>query len=106
MGGRTLPRAQPTTVAKRGMALGPRTLSLRMDGLFTQCCVAAIIFFVPQDLVFCAGLFAYWHNMASSISPCKKHQNVDDAIEEFKAKKGLEKVSVSGKIGGKYVTIE
>merc|ERR1712232_1102149 len=100
MGGTALrPFSQPAPrQLTRNMAAGyappakPIPLSIRMDGLFTQCCIAAVIYFVPQDIVFLAGLIMFWHSTASTVSPCKKYSDVDAAIEEFKAKKGLEKV--------------
>merc|ERR1712107_441201 len=85
---------QRPSMGARSMATGPVPLSIRMDGLFTQCCIAAVIYFVPQDLVFVGGLLAHWHSRASAISPCKTHKDVDEAIEEYKAKKGLDKVKV------------
>ncbi|CAJ1461913.1 unnamed protein product [Effrenium voratum] len=40
----------------------PRPLSVRYDGLMTQCVVAALVYFVPQDVVFLGGLFYVWHS--------------------------------------------
>merc|ERR1719230_2371419 len=73
----------------------PRPLTLRMDSLMVKCTTAALIYFVPQDLVFIAGLVMAWHSKATSISPCKKQADVESAVEAFKAKKGLEDVNVS-----------
>eukprot|EP00927_Polykrikos_kofoidii_P061432 TRINITY_DN5626_c0_g2_i1.p1 TRINITY_DN5626_c0_g2~~TRINITY_DN5626_c0_g2_i1.p1 ORF type:complete len:122 (+),score=10.46 TRINITY_DN5626_c0_g2_i1:81-446(+) len=73
----------------------PRPLSIRYDSLMVQCTVAAVIYFVPQDLVFLAGLFTAWHNKASTISPCHRQADVETAVEQFKAKKGLESIQVS-----------
>ncbi|CAE7569136.1 ESYT3 [Symbiodinium natans] len=73
----------------------PRPLSIRGDGLVLQCISAALIYFVPQDAVFLGGLFYLWHNTATSISPKVKKDDADAAVEEFKAKKGLENVKVS-----------
>merc|ERR1712187_895045 len=73
----------------------PRPLSIRMDSLMFKCVVAALIYFVPQDLVFLTGLVMAWHSKASSISPCKKQPDVESAVEAFKAKKGLEDINVS-----------
>merc|ERR1719469_69802 len=77
-----------------GRSHSPSLLSLRMDSLFVKCTTSALIYFVPQDLVFLAGLFMVWHGKSTSISPCKKQADVDAAVEEFKAKKGLDNVSV------------
>mmetsp|Transcript_17151 Transcript_17151/g.30079 ORF Transcript_17151/g.30079 Transcript_17151/m.30079 type:complete len:121 (+) Transcript_17151:74-436(+) len=72
----------------------PRPLSIRGDSLMVQCVVAALVYFVPQDIVFLGGLFWSWHTTASLTSPKAKQADADSAVEEFKAKKGLEKVSV------------
>eukprot|EP00931_Biecheleriopsis_adriatica_P078936 TRINITY_DN52356_c0_g1_i1.p1 TRINITY_DN52356_c0_g1~~TRINITY_DN52356_c0_g1_i1.p1 ORF type:complete len:140 (+),score=37.09 TRINITY_DN52356_c0_g1_i1:55-420(+) len=88
----------PAVPATRGFAQAvrsPRPLSIRMDGLFTQCVVAAVIYFVPQDLVFLGGLFYCWHHTASTASPKQKQADAEAAVEEFKAKKGLSDVKVS-----------
>mmetsp|Transcript_73334 Transcript_73334/g.101767 ORF Transcript_73334/g.101767 Transcript_73334/m.101767 type:complete len:118 (-) Transcript_73334:338-691(-) len=93
----------PRTVAplrapgSRGAAqvvTSPMPLSFRMDGLMMQCVVAALIYFVPQDLIFLTGLFRMWHVEAASVSPCQKQSDAEAAVEEWKAKKGLEKVDV------------
>ncbi|CAE7947561.1 ESYT3 [Symbiodinium sp. KB8] len=73
----------------------PRPLSIRGDGLVLQCITAALIYFVPQDAVFLGGLFYLWHNTAVSISPKVTKADADAAVEEFKAKKGIENVKVS-----------
>eukprot|EP00439_Symbiodinium_sp_Y106_P075422 s1697_g14.t4 len=73
----------------------PRPLSIRGDGLVLQCITAALIYFVPQDAVFLGGLFYLWHNTAASISPKVPKADADAAVEEFKAKKGIENVKVS-----------
>merc|ERR1712039_869036 len=73
----------------------PKPLSIRMDSLFVKCMIAAVIYFVPQDAVFMTGLFWYWHNTAACISPKKKQADAEAALEDFKAKKGLDDVKVS-----------
>eukprot|EP00929_Paragymnodinium_shiwhaense_P030388 TRINITY_DN17234_c0_g1_i1.p1 TRINITY_DN17234_c0_g1~~TRINITY_DN17234_c0_g1_i1.p1 ORF type:complete len:125 (-),score=35.03 TRINITY_DN17234_c0_g1_i1:162-536(-) len=73
----------------------PKVLTTRTDSLMFQCVVAALIYFVPQDVVFLGCVGWIWHSKASSISPCKRQLDAAAAVEEFKAKKGLDKVSVS-----------
>merc|ERR1719424_106072 len=97
---RTL-RAQPAAGAswasRRGFAAvvsSPKPLSIRMDSLFVKCMIAAIVYFVPQDAVFLTGLFAYWHNQAATAVPKQKAADAEAAVEEWKAKKGLENVSL------------
>merc|ERR1712060_528945 len=87
----------PQLSQARNMAAvtSPRPLSIRMDSLMMQCVVAALIYFVPQDLVFVGGLLMAWHSKAKCISPCKKQADVEAAVEAFKEKKGLEEVQVS-----------
>merc|ERR1719203_1859488 len=72
----------------------PRPISIRMDSLFVKCMIAAIVYFVPQDAVFLTGLFAYWHNQAATAVPKQKAADAEGALEEWKAKKGLDSVSV------------
>mmetsp|Transcript_68486 Transcript_68486/g.211787 ORF Transcript_68486/g.211787 Transcript_68486/m.211787 type:complete len:131 (+) Transcript_68486:85-477(+) len=84
-------------VAMRNAATvtSPRPLSIRMDSLFVKCFIAAVIYFGPQDTVFLGGLFWLWHTKASAISPKKRLPDAAAAVEEFKAKKGLEEVKIS-----------
>merc|ERR1712039_437479 len=89
--------AQRTVMAPRGFATvsSPRPLSFRMDGLFAQCMVAAVLYFAPQDIILFGGLFAYWHKRATTIAPKAVQQDAAAALEEFKAKKGIDKVNIS-----------
>ena len=73
----------------------PSTLSVRMDSLFVQCCIAAIIHFVPQDLIFLGGVCYMTHATASAKSPKKSNKDMDAAVDAFKAKKGLDNVNYS-----------
>mmetsp|Transcript_20572 Transcript_20572/g.27753 ORF Transcript_20572/g.27753 Transcript_20572/m.27753 type:complete len:126 (+) Transcript_20572:3-380(+) len=87
----------PVPMSARGAAVvsSPRPLSIRMDSLFVKCFIAAVIYFGPQDAVFLSGLCWVWHTQASSISPKKRLTDAAAAVEEFKAKKGLENVKVA-----------
>mmetsp|Transcript_53301 Transcript_53301/g.155270 ORF Transcript_53301/g.155270 Transcript_53301/m.155270 type:complete len:128 (+) Transcript_53301:73-456(+) len=89
--------AAPSFVAVRNAAsvTTPRPLSIRMDSLFVKCTIAAVIYFGPQDAVFLSGLFWLWHVKASSISPKKCQPDAAAAVEEYKAKKGLDNVKVA-----------
>merc|ERR1719259_742243 len=82
----------------------PKTLSVRMDGLMVKCLIAAIVYFVPQDLVFLTGLFWKWHTDASNISPKVKQADAEAAVEAWKAKKGLADAKVSKGSRTWYVT--
>ena len=73
----------------------PKTLSIRMDGLMAKCLIAAVVYFVPQDIVFLSGLFWYWHTKATTIAPACRQPDAEAALAEFKAKKGLDNVKVS-----------
>eukprot|EP00438_Fugacium_kawagutii_P027365 Skav223182 [mRNA] locus=scaffold2044:218661:219011:+ [translate_table: standard] len=90
----------------RGFAAvtSPRPLSIRGDGLVAQCIVAALVYFVPQDLVFLGGLFYVWHSTAASASPKVKQADAEAAVEEWKSKKGLEMVKVVKGRNTWYVT--
>eukprot|EP00931_Biecheleriopsis_adriatica_P018361 TRINITY_DN12896_c0_g3_i1.p1 TRINITY_DN12896_c0_g3~~TRINITY_DN12896_c0_g3_i1.p1 ORF type:complete len:130 (+),score=34.85 TRINITY_DN12896_c0_g3_i1:83-472(+) len=83
----------------------PKPLSIRGDGLFIQCVVAALIYFVPQDLVFLGGLFWCWHHTGSCAAPKVKQADAEAAVEEFKAKKGLDKINVSKGRSTWYLTV-
>ena len=66
-----------------------------MDSLMIGCIVAAIIHFVPQDIVFLLGVIGVWHNQSSTAVPCHKHHDVEAAFDEWKAKKGLENATLT-----------
>uniref|UniRef100_A0A7S4RTL2 Uncharacterized protein n=1 Tax=Alexandrium monilatum TaxID=311494 RepID=A0A7S4RTL2_9DINO len=87
--------AAPQTRSFAAAVTSPRPLSIRMDSLLVKCFIAAVIYFGPQDAAFLGGLFWIWHTKASAISPKKCQKDAAAAVEEFKAKKGLEDVKVS-----------
>mmetsp|Transcript_16876 Transcript_16876/g.35276 ORF Transcript_16876/g.35276 Transcript_16876/m.35276 type:complete len:122 (-) Transcript_16876:98-463(-) len=92
---------------RRGFAAqvtSPRPLSMRGDGLMAQCIVAALVYFVPQDVVFLGGLFYLWHSTAVSAAPKVKQADAESAVEEWKTKKGLEMVKVVKGRNTWYVT--
>ncbi|CAE8582637.1 unnamed protein product [Polarella glacialis] len=103
------PRTWARPDGRRGFAAAapstPRPLSIRMDSLMVKCLIAAVVYFVPQDLVFLSGLFWTWHHTASSISPKISQKDAAAAVEEFKAKKGLDKVTVYQGRSTHYVSI-
>merc|ERR1719284_1612528 len=84
----------PLAMRRFAAVTSPRPLSMRVDSLMFKCVVAALIYFVPQDLVFVGGLLMAWHSKASSISPCQKQKDVEAAVEAFKEKKGLEDCTI------------
>mmetsp|Transcript_9805 Transcript_9805/g.21369 ORF Transcript_9805/g.21369 Transcript_9805/m.21369 type:complete len:118 (-) Transcript_9805:171-524(-) len=86
---------QKRTFAGYGYVSSPRPLSIRMDGLFAQCMIAAVIYFAPQDILVLTGLVYKAHTDASNTNPKKKAADAEAALEEFKAKKGLSDVKVS-----------
>merc|ERR1712187_743014 len=73
----------------------PRPLSFRMDGLMAKCTIAAIIHFAPLDIVILGGLLAYMHKQATSTAPKAVQADAQAAMDDFKSKKGLDKVNVS-----------
>ncbi|CAE8614004.1 unnamed protein product, partial [Polarella glacialis] len=98
----------PAPLGSRGFAATsslPKLLSIRMDSLFVKCLIAAVVYFVPQDLVFLTGLFWSWHNTAASISPKMSQADAAAAVEAFKAKKGLEDVKVYQGRSTHFVTL-
>lgn len=72
----------------------PIPMSLRMDSLMVKCVIAALIYFVPQDVVFLAGLLKNWRATSNQVSCPQWHEDPDAAVEAFKAKKGLDDVKV------------
>merc|ERR1711924_169262 len=80
----------PAMVARRNFAV-PSTLSVRMDGLLTQCVIAALIHFVPQDAIILGGALFMAHSAASAKSPKGKAAS-DEAVEAFEQQKGLDEV--------------
>merc|ERR1719498_320185 len=86
---------QGHAVARRGMVSAPIPLSIRMDSLMVKCVIAALIYFVPQDVVFLGGLLTNWRATSNSIASPQWHNDPDEALEAFKAKKGLDSVAVS-----------
>mmetsp|Transcript_6377 Transcript_6377/g.8724 ORF Transcript_6377/g.8724 Transcript_6377/m.8724 type:complete len:160 (+) Transcript_6377:4-483(+) len=86
----------PMAIRSKATVTAPVPLSVRMDGLFAQVFKAAIIYFVPQDLVV-LGL-GVWiiHTAATNAAPSAKHADPDAAVEEWKSKKGLSDAKVSG----------
>merc|ERR1719313_3059883 len=66
-----------------------------MDSLMVKCVIAALIYFVPQDIVFLGGLLANWRATSGSIAYPQSHKDGAAALEAFKAKKGLNNVAVS-----------
>merc|ERR1711862_1010891 len=86
-----------TIAAPRGFATvsSPRPLSFRMDSLMVKCTIAAVLHFAPLDIVIFGGLLAYMHKQASNTAPKAVQADAQEAMDEFKAKKGLDKVNVS-----------
>merc|ERR1719219_92352 len=88
--------ALPGTSVRGAAAVSyPKTLSLRWDGLFVKCFIAAVLYFGPQDVAFLLGLGWIWYTKASTVSPKEKQADAEAAVEAFKAKKGLEDVKVA-----------
>merc|ERR1712124_198723 len=94
--------ARPTFASsRRGFAVkgqlspqGPSLLSIRFDSLVFGCLVAAIVHFVPQDAVFVGAVIWYWHAKSTTISPKRAQHDGEEAVEAFKAKKGIDEVRV------------
>merc|ERR1719265_2421690 len=70
-----------------------------MDGLMAQCAVAAIIHFVPQDVIFIGLALWVCHSTATAKVPKKTAGDQDAAVEAFKAAKGLDDSAVSVRKG-------
>merc|ERR1719230_1381878 len=66
-----LTQKAPNMVARRHAGGMPATLSFRFDGLMAQCAVAAIIHFVPQDIIFLGAALWMGHAAATASSPKK-----------------------------------
>jgi len=70
-------------------------LSMRMDGLMAKVTIALLIFFVPQDAALYALILANGRARSKGINSPQKISNVDDAVEAWKQRKGLENAYVS-----------
>merc|ERR1719343_1086803 len=86
--------ARGVGVRNAATVTSPKPLSIRWDSLMVKCTTAAIIYFVPQDLVFLTGVVTFWHNKAATTAPKKVQADADAALEEWKTKKGLDDLRV------------
>merc|ERR1719274_211934 len=59
-----------------------------MDSLMVKCVIAALIYFVPQDIVFLGGLITNLRSTSNSIASPQYHKDPDAAVEAFRSKKG------------------
>merc|ERR1719272_1608407 len=88
--------ARPVARGVRGVThvqSTPTPLAFRMDSLMVGCMVAAVVHFVPQDAIILIAMVWNWHNTSAARAPKHIHPDADAAFEEWKAKKGLEKVT-------------
>jgi len=99
----TLARSGPI-IQKRTMVLGGGApTSFRQDSLLVACTVAALTYFVPQDLVFLT--FAYMHIKSKhGLYGGKKSCNAEKAFQEWKSKRGLTNVAMTGSGNTRHAT--
>ena len=87
------------------MVRAPVPLSVRYDSLLVQCCIAAAVYFGPQDAAL--GALAFLSGRAGSNS-LNKPVDVKDpqaALEKFYAKKGLAPESLTVRGGGRNMEV-
>ena len=65
------------------------TLTMRMDSLFAQCTIDAVIHFVPQDAVCVLGWFLYERNERNKVNYTTRLDNPKKHWNAWLAKKGM-----------------
>jgi|LauGreDrversion4_2_1035121.scaffolds.fasta_scaffold67068_3 hypothetical protein len=78
----------------------PVPLSVRYDSLLVQCCIAAAIYFGPQDAAIAALAFMSGRAGSNSINAAVDTKDPASALEKFYAKKGLTADAFRVKQGG------
>lgn len=73
-------------------AAGNGPLSFRMKSLVVGCFTAAIIYYVPQDLIFLAAAYQATSSGGQMINYKVAHPNVETAFQEWKASKNPDAV--------------
>ena len=80
---------QLARAARAPVVRSPVPLSVRYDSLLVQCCIAAAIYFGPQDAAIAALAFVSGRAGSNSMNAPSNIQNPESALEKFYAKKGL-----------------
>jgi len=78
----------------------PVPLSVRYDSLLVQCCIAAAIYFGPQDAALAGLAFLSGRAGSNSVNAPVDSKDPAGAIEKFYSKKGLSSESFKVKQGG------
>ena len=78
----------------------PIPLSVRYDSLLVQCCIAAAVYFGPQDAALGALAFLSGRAGSNSINKPVDVKDANGAVENFYAKKGLSADAFKLKQGG------
>ena len=82
----------------------PIPLSVRYDSLLVQCCIAAVVYFGPQDAAIAGLAFLNGRAHSNTVNKPVSLENPNAALEKFYEQKGLdkEKLRVLGQSGNKW----
>ncbi len=83
-----------------GGVRAPIPLSVRYDSLLVQCCIAAVVYFGPQDAAIGALAFMSGRAGSNSMNKPVDVKDASQAVEKFYAKKGLSSDAFKLKQGG------
>ncbi len=90
---------------RRNMILGGgKPISLRQDSLLVACCISAITYFVPQDLVFLGLVWANLRSNSGQINNKQTVPNAEAAFNTWKEKRGINNVALQGS-GSTYYAV-
>jgi len=79
-------------------------LSVRMDGLIAKVTISALLFFVPQDAAAFFLMLAQGRATSKGINQPQKLNDVNEALEQWKQKKGIENAYTTSRGKKTYVT--
>ena len=91
--------------ARAPMVRAPIPLSVRYDSLLVQCCIAAAIYFGPQDAAIATLAFMSGRAGSNSINKPANIKDAELALEKFYAKKGLTADAFNVRSGGKSMEV-
>lgn len=64
-------------------------LTFRTDSLLVKCCVAAVIYYVPQDAAALGGAIWLDRQRSKTIGPSRSVSDMEKSWDSFLARKGL-----------------
>lgn len=101
----TARRVAPQMQQKRTMILGGgKPTALRQDSLLFACVIAAVVHYVPQDVVFLGLAYAHLSSYSSRYGSPEPVKDIQATLEEWKTKRNLKKVSLVGSGSVQYAS--